>query len=439
MPGDWPGRVLREVLDAAEDAAPVDAVAAVTGRLADVLGATGVSFSMTDFTGRALVRLAQGPTKRRGNASLSGVDGFLQASGTADDLVSEPLGDGAAGVALRTQTLQVHPAGDGTADWRVLAPVTERGEVVGLLELTLPREPDPQTLDEVRVTAHALAFVVIANRRHTDLFEWSQRSTPFTLSAEIQRRLLPAASTCEAASFSLAGWLEPAASVGGDTFDYSLGRDVLHLSLTDAMGHGVAAALTATLCVNALRLSRRGGLDLQQQVTAANSALLDHATAGSGATGDGFVTGIVGRLDLNTGLLSLTNAGHVAPLLVRGGEVRSVELPVDLPMGMFPDAGYRRTTVQLEPGDRLVLLTDGMLERNAEALDLDDEVRRATPLHVREAVRALADAVLAQTGDDLEDDATILLLDWFGDHGSARSTSAGADPDRASRRRDARL
>ena len=79
--------------------------------------------------------------------------------------------------------------------------------------------------------------------------------------------------------------------MGGDTFDYSLGRDVLHLSLTDAMGHGVASALTATLCVGSLRNTRRLGGSLLDQATAANLALFEHAAA-SGA--EGFVTGMLG-------------------------------------------------------------------------------------------------------------------------------------------------
>ena len=121
--------------------------------------------------------------------------------------------------------------------------------------------------------AHTLAFVVIANRRHTDLFEWGQRTTPFTLAAEIQRRLLPPSFTCEADSFTLSAWLEPAASIGGDTFDYSLARDLLHLSITDAVGHGVHSALTATLCVGGLRNARRRGGTLLEQAQAANQAL----------------------------------------------------------------------------------------------------------------------------------------------------------------------
>ena len=157
--------------------------------------------------------------------------------------------------------------------WCVLAPVTERGETIGLLEMYLPREPEPHDAAEIGQLAHLLAFVVIANRRHTDLFEWGQRTRGFSLSAEIQQRLLPEARTCEAAAFTLAAWLEPAASIGGDTFDYSLARDSLHLSLTDAMGHGVDSALTATTCLAGLRDARRSGLSLLDQAIATNSAL----------------------------------------------------------------------------------------------------------------------------------------------------------------------
>jgi hypothetical protein len=123
---------------------------------------------------------------------------------------------------VRSQTTRVlapHAAGSG---WTILAPVTERGESLGLLELQVPGEPDARTVEEVSRLSHLLGFVVIANRRHTDLFEWGQRSASLSLSAEIQRRLLPAARTCEGGSFTLSGWLEPAASIAGDTFDYSL-------------------------------------------------------------------------------------------------------------------------------------------------------------------------------------------------------------------------
>lgn len=225
---------------------------------------------------------------------------------------------------VRTQATQVVPPGGDPDGWTVLAPVTERRESIGLLEMVLPTEPEPRSIAEIARAAHLLAFVVIANRWHTDLFEWGQRTRPFTLSA----------------------WLEPAASIGGDTFDYSQDRDVLHLSLTDAMGHGVASALAASLCLGSLRNSRRRGASLLDQAATCNAEMAEYA---EGVCSESYATGILGRLDLLTGELTLVNAGHVAPYLARGDDVRHLDLPRDLPLGIFADAPYRATTVALEP------------------------------------------------------------------------------------------
>ena len=344
-----------------------------------------------------------------------------------------PFDGGPAELAVRTQTVQVLPPPErrqgSHGSWKVLAPVTERGESIGLLELHLPEQPAASTVAEIGRFAHLLAFVVVANGRHTDLFEWGQRTRAFSLSAEIQQRLLPGPRTCEAGAFTLSAWLEPAAAIGGDTFDYSLARDLLHLSMTDAMGHGVAAALTATLCVGSLRGTRRQGASLLEQATATSAALASHAAS---SLTDDFVTGILGRLDLHTGSLALVNAGHVAPYLARGEDVSPVDLPVDLPLGLYPDTTYRITHLGMRPGDRVVFVTDGMLERNAAHLDLPEAIRQTRSLHPREAVRALADSALEATGHSLSDDATVLCLDWHGRHEEDRRTVSGADPVRAS-------
>ena len=399
---------LDSMLTAAEDASPVQAVEAVTRELAAALNARSVSFLIADFSGRGLVRLTHVP----------GHDGSDRRH---DDEVATvvPFDGGPHEQALRSQAVQIVAGDDG---WTALAPVTERGEVIGLLEIDLPTEPPPPTHGEIARTAHALAFVVIANRRHTDLFEWGQRTTPFSLSAEIQRRLLPGPFTCEGGTFTLSGWLEPAASIGGDTFDYSIARDTLHFSVTDAMGHGVASALTATLGVASLRNARRAGRSLVEQAGAAGTAVAEHA--GPQST---FITAVLGRLDLRTGVCALLNAGHVPPLLVRDGEARPIELPRNFALGMFPEARYRADEVALRPGDRLVVVTDGMRERNAAGLDLSAGLRSITGLHPREAVRALADAVLDVAGRALADDATLLIIDWHGRHGVPRNTRAGAD------------
>ena len=260
-------------------------------------------------------------------------------------------------------------------------------------------------------------------------YEWGQRTRPLSLSAEIQNRLLPGPQTCEAGSFTLAGWLEPAAAIAGDTFDFNLARDVLHLSLTDAMGHGVAAALTATLCVGGLRNARSAGASLVEQVTSTNQALVVHA-ASIGL--EDFVTGLIGRVDLRTGSAEFVNAGHVPPYLARGSHLVPLDLPVHLPLGLFGDTVYRTSRVDLQPGDRLILLTDGMVERNAVGVDFAAAIAETRALHPRETVRALADRVLEETGNELNDDATVLCLDWHGQHGRDRNSHHGAEQKRAS-------
>lgn len=316
---------VRRALEAAEAASPVEAVEVVARELGRAFGAAAVSFLIADLSGRALVRLAHVPLV----AGAPVVPTVVSRGERREDEESAtvlPFDGGPQEQAVRTQTVQVVSPGGAAADasrWCVLAPVTERGESIGLLELYLPVEPAADAVAEIGQVAHLLAWVVIANRRHTDLFEWGQRSRAFDLSAEIQQRLLPQSYTCEASAFTLAGWLEPAASIGGDTFDYSLARDCLHLSLTDAMGHGVRAALTASVAVAGLRGARRRGRSLLEQATSTNTALVEHAVE---AAQEGFVTGILGRLDLRSGALDLVNAGHVLPYLLRGTTVETLSL-----------------------------------------------------------------------------------------------------------------
>lgn len=426
--GCQPNDLLGAVLEASENASPLQAVEAVTACLAQTLSASSVFFLIADLAGGALVRMSHGSSAEAlSRQALGGVEGSLRDEG-GEQSVGVPI-SGAVERALRTQTPQVLPPANGSAGWVVLAPVTQRGEVLGLLQLSLPKAPAAADLAQIGRVSHLLAFVIIANRRHTDVFDRAERSDPFTLPAEIQRRLLPAAFTCEAGAFTLAGWLEPAASVGGDTFDYSLGRDVLHLSLTDAMGHGVASALTATLCVGSLRNTRRTGGSLGDQAEAANDAVCQHAaTVGA----EQFVTGMVARVNLDSGVLTAINAGHVSPYLCREEAVALVPLTVNLPFGLFSDTHYEETRVQLEPGDRLVMVTDGMLERNAANLDLVHAIADTRGLHPREATHSLTDRVLGLSGPSLADDATIMVLDWHGGHGTPRRTAAGAEQWRSS-------
>jgi serine phosphatase RsbU (regulator of sigma subunit) len=396
---------LRSLLTRAEAAAPVGVVDAMAAAMREMLDARDVSFLIADFSGRSLNRL--GHTVASDGEPSEETSGRVTLDGTA-------YGD-----ALAAQRSIVLPEGDET---RVLAPVTSRGEAVGVLELILPFTPEPITLEDLEFAAHQLAYMIIANRRYTDLFEWGQRTVPISLAAEIQRRLLPATYTCEADQFTLAAWLEPAGQVGGDTFDFSLDRNTLHVSITDAMGHAVSSALLATLVVGALRNTRRSGGTMVDQARAAHDALVAYAHPVGG-----FVTGQLVRVDLVTQTARIVNAGHPRPFRLRDGHAEEIPLVAEQPFGAVAGATWSTQELPLRAGDRLLFLTDGMLERSARSLDIPSLLRASAHLHPREAIQELTHAVLDAVDGNLADDATSLCLDWHGGTQGDRVAHAGAE------------
>jgi serine phosphatase RsbU (regulator of sigma subunit) len=397
---------LRSLLTRAEAAAPVGLVDAIGAALAEMLDARDVRFLIADFSGRSLTRLHHTAASETSGSATRETSERVQLEGT-------PYG-----AALAGQRSVVLREGEHT---RVLAPVTSRGEAVGVLELILPFEPAAITLEDLELAAHQLAYMIIANRRYTDLFEWGQRTVPLSLAAEIQRRLLPGSFTCEADQFTVAAWLEPAGEVGGDTFDFSLDRDTLHLSMTDAMGHTVESALLATLVVGALRNTRRRGASLTEQAQHANQALMSYATHG------GFVTGQLVRIDLIAQTAHVLNAGHPHPFRLRLGRVEEIELTANPPFGAVADAHWDEQAMSLEPGDRVLFLTDGMLERKAGGVDIPELMAATAHLHPREAIQYLTHAVLEAVGGELRDDATSLCFDWHGGEQTDKITHAGAE------------
>ncbi len=386
---------LRPLLDRVEAAPPVAAIEVAEDELAAMVGATSVEMLLVEHSGRGLVRFdrATWATEAGRRTGVEHAES-VELSGTVYEQV------------LVTQRADVRRPDGGGA--RVIVPVSVRGDLIGVLELVLPTEPGPQMLADMAAIGRALGYVIVASKRYTDLFEWGQRSTPLSLAAEIQRRLLPGAFTCAADHFSLAGWLEPAATVGGDTFDYSVERETLHVSITDAVGHDVTAAMLATVLVGGLRNSRRRGAGLDEQTRNANDALVRHSPVGD------FVTGQVLRVALATGTATVVNAGHPLPLLLRDGVVCEVRLDVDIPFGIEPGRSFRLQQFALHPGDRILLVTDGVLDRNSSTVDVPGILRRSTEQPPRELVHALGNAVLRETAGNLRDDSTALCLDWHG-------------------------
>ncbi|MCO1658672.1 PP2C family protein-serine/threonine phosphatase [Pseudonocardia humida] len=385
---------LDALLDRIATVSPVEAIDVMVDELAGMLRARSGCFLIADLSGRLISRF--GGTDW--NAARRLQEGARHA-------LAERLPGTDYERVLRDQRVEVVAAPGGGS--MVMVPVTDRGDAIGVLELELADAPDEQLIAGIVAAARTLAYVAVACRRHTDLFEWAQRTLPFTLAAEIQRRLLPTAFTCETGQFTVSGWLEPANAVGGDTFDYAIDRDTLHVSITDAVGHDVNAATLATILVASLRNGRRRGADLLDQAATANDALAAHSTVGQ------FVTGQLVRVDRATATATFVNAGHPFPLRLRDGRVEEIELDIDMPFGLEPGRSFRPQPVPLLPGDRILLITDGMYE-NDERVDLNALIERTAGLHSREVVHLLGDEVLRASGGELRDDATTVCIDWHG-------------------------
>ena len=400
---------LQSLLAAVEQAYPVDVVDVLSRELAKAARARHVALLIANFSGGALVRLSHventGPARDGHNERAESV----VLLGTAHEDV------------LLAQTPRVLERSD---DWLVLVPVTERGDAIGILEASFSDEPAANLLTYLITAAHALAYVLIAARRHTDLFEWAQRDVPFSVAAEIQRRLLPSAYAMEAGPLTLAGWLEPSHDAGGDTFDYSLEREHVYLSLTDAMGHAIDAALLATLTVGTLRNCRRALVSPAEQADAASERLRSHAQPHQ------FVTGLIMRIRLADGGTEVVNAGHPSPFLVREGKIVHLDVRAQPPLGVDA-APYSTHDLRLRPGDRLLLITDGYLDRNARRVDVEAVLGATRDRHPRQMIQELAHNLLEVTGGNLQDDASALCLDWYGAAG-IRAAIGGASQARTS-------
>jgi Stage II sporulation protein E (SpoIIE) len=295
-------------------------------------------------------------------------------------------------------------------------PLLDGTERLGLLRFAFPAPVTEQQRRLSDAVASLGGELLVAKRPHTDHYEMQRRPQDMNLAAELQWRQFPPLES-SIPTAAVAGFVEPAYGVGGDGFDYSINGDIIELTIYDAVGHGLHSALLSTLMIASLRHARRVRLGLPQRLAFADEAI------SSQFRGD-FVTAQVAQLATTTGRLSWANAGHPLPMLVRDGVVvGELTCPPRPPVGVDLDAAETVVaTVQLQPSDRVLFYTDGLVEggrRGGSRFGVErlaDLLARAHAdgLGCAETIRQLGHKVLEHADYELHDDATMLLVEWRG-------------------------
>ena len=294
-------------------------------------------------------------------------------------------------------------------------PVSVRGDRLGVLTVGLPGAVRPEgVVGELAQIADVLGHEVVVAERDTDLYLQARRRDRLTLAAEMQWQLLPGRA-CAREEFALGAQLEPAYAICGDNFDWSADADHLTLTVTNGMGQGIDAALLTSLAINALRNARRAGIGLADQAALADQAVYAQYQ------GQSYLSVVLLRFDLASGRVEVVDAGSPQLLRLRGGTVERVPFEEQLPLGMFEETDYVAHEFSVEPGDRLVFVSDGVYavaspegERYGERA-LARAITATRLLPPAEVPRALLRELSGHRGDPTpEDDALVVCLDWYG-------------------------
>jgi phosphoserine phosphatase RsbU/P len=393
---DDPLQALAELVEHAHSVAPAQ-LGGVVRQAAAHLGAADVEVLLVDYGQEQLAVLEDGPVDRPRKAPVTGSTAGLAYTRCA------PL-------------ITVLPDDGGTL---VSAPLLDGVERLGVLQLTFPSDASGDQLPDHRRFADLVSQYLSTKGRVTDEYHRLRSAEPMSLAAQMQWQMLPPilAKTPDAV---IAGQVEPAYHVGGDAFDYAFNHDRVHLAIFDAMGHGLAAGVTTALAMAAYRNSRRRGDDL-----ATTLRTMDEAISGN-FSDDRFVTALLAEFDTTSGHIAFLNAGHLQPLLLRGHRILPLPpIPAGLPLGLgglLPPAAERVTTHPLQPGDRVLLVTDGILDATDATGTRFGEERLAAlaeragldQLPLAELARSITGGVFDYQAGKLTDDASLLVLEYTG-------------------------
>ena len=278
-----------------------------------------------------------------------------------------------------------------------------RGRANGVL-IAFGRPIEPLT----ELARQAAAAITLADR-YTDAFAMAQRRKQPKAAAEIQQSLLPPR-IARVTGGEIAGNVLPSYEVAGDWFDVVENAEGIWITLADGLGGSTRAAAASAVALGALRASRRSGAGLSEALVVMHQTLQE--MPGPRAE----MTAVAARWDPATSELSVVNCGHVAPVILRrGAQVEHIRVPHGHGLGGRASPRPAVRTTSLAPGDRLVLVSDGVIKsgEGMAGLGLEGLVRAALRSQretAADTVRELHKAVLAASDGQLADDATAVCL-----------------------------
>ena len=338
----------------------------------------------------------------------------LTTPGTAQEAEEIPVDGTLAGRAYQTVGVQTQLEGDLTRLW---LPVTLGSYRLGVLTATVHADHDPALEAALGRLAHAAALLIQSKSAYGDTIVRLRRSHHLGIAAELHFSVLPPLSYAST-NVTVSAALEPCYEVAGDVIDYSVDPGRTQVAVFDGMGHGLHSAQCAVFTVAAYRSARRSGLSLVDVLTQVDQDLV------VGLGGELFSTAIMADLNTDTGLLTWVNAGHPCPVLLRGGKViKTLETETRPPLGLGHLVEGEAIDVgkeQLEPGDIVLLYTDGVVEARSpdgEFFGVDRlgalvSTQLAGGLEAPETMRRVVRELLQHHAGQLTDDATLLMLEW---------------------------
>jgi len=267
---------------------------------------------------------------------------------------------------------------------------------------------DPVEVD--RLLANPLARFCLD---HLSPLERQMLERDLEMAARIQAELLPSP------DFSFGDWrvarhYEPAGPVSGDYCDLTPDGDgSFYFMLGDVSGKGVAAAMLMTQLHAMFRSLKSVGLPLTQIVERASRLLSESSLPTQ------YATLVCGKADA-AGAVEICNAGHLPVLWLNGGEVKTIDA-TGLPIGVFFEQLFSSHTIRLQPGDSMLLYTDGLSEAR-DVHDAEYGIERLAKL-LREARASSPQAMITVCLEDLKtfsggarksDDLTIMSVRWSG-------------------------